>query len=476
MKGRVSHSPLRTSLLFTGLTFVQPAVNFLLLPLYLAYLTPSEYGLYALMVTVSVLAHHLAALRVQDAMGPLYFRFGRQPGEQRVFLDGLLQATLVLNVLFLMVALGVGPWIFASLFSDGGAPDFFPYGVLAVLIGVLNSISGPYLGFVKNGRQVRRFAALHLGLVAANVGAQLSLIVVLQRGALGALEARLAGPALLALVALAVSARGLLRRPDWEHLRAAFRFSLPLLPFAAVVWVAAFADRVWIERSFDLTTLGTYSLLLALVTMVTMASHASWNGIQPFLFEELSAKGGPSTRRLQQLARTYFSIPFLVGGALAAGAPLLHALTDEPGYLAVLTFATAGIAVYLTESVSIFLRGLLTHALKPAIISIATTISVAIQFGSYIILIPHFGINGALAGILAGQLILIAILLISLRTKAPQALPSLKILAPPLILIPLFLLPKLMGHFGWIANLWTGILQFSCIFLPILGYFLKKED
>jgi O-antigen/teichoic acid export membrane protein len=255
-----------------------------------------------------------------------------------------------------------------------------------------------------------------------------------------------------------------------------FRFSLPLLPFAAVVWVAAFADRVWIERSFDLTTLGTYSLLLALVTMVTMASHASWNGIQPFLFEELSAKGGPSTRRLQQLARTYFSIPFLVGGALAAGAPLLHALTDEPGYLAVLTFATAGIAVYLTESVSIFLRGLLTHALKPAIISIATTISVAIQFGSYIILIPHFGINGALAGILAGQLILIAILLISLRTKAPQAIPSLKILAPPLILIPLFLLPKLMGHFGWIANLWTGILQFSCIFLPILGYFLKKED
>lgn len=465
---KVIKSPFRASLIFSLLTFLQPGINFLLLPIYLRYLSPAEYGVYALMVSFSTLTATLAALRIQDAMIPLFFHYHHNPERLEHFLANLLQATLLLNLLFLAAALLLGPLLFPLLFQNEQTLSFYPFGLLAVLIGILNTISAPYTIFLKNGKRIQRYALLHIALVAANVIAQLSLIVGLQRGELGALEARLAGPALLAILVLYLNRKLLWRPLKAYYLRRAFRFSLPMVPYSVVLWSTAFFDRLLFERTFTLDMLGTYSFLLTLTTLVTMASHAFFNGVQPYLFEELSHKEGARPAKVKGLAGLYFSGPFLAAAFILLIAGHLHWLTDRSGYLAVREYISWGVLVFLLESIALFFRGLLIQALQPRALSIVSTAGALLLFGLYAWLIPRLGIWGALGAAVVYQLILVLGFGLWKRSTKQDRKEFMAILMLPLSLIGLLLLPELLYQWGPLGNMSRAWAQFALLSLPIL--------
>ncbi|MEN0004764.1 MAG: hypothetical protein AAF798_11490 [Bacteroidota bacterium] len=471
-------TPLSATLVFTLLNFLQPAVNVFLLPLYLQVLPAEEYAIYTFMNNLSSLIIIIGALRVSAAVITYYFDFSYNRQQLDAFMSTVTSFSLLAALSFFGASLLLGPFLFDWLFKDESL-QFFPYGILAIGSGLLYVVFSPYLLFVKNEKRVGHFALLQVLLVALTVGLQVWLILGLRQGAFGALLAKLIAHSVLAVVILALVRKWLvLRWPSpahWLYLRKALYFSIPLLPFLIINWLNVFGDRFFVERYFDLTTLGTYGVLMTIAGMIPMALDAVINGIRPFLFDYFS-KGIPQHQSaIDQLFQLYFAVMALaISGIILVGTNI-GLITNNPDYLAIIPYLPVAALLYASRAYIFLFNQQLMYSKQTALISTLSIVLLILLALAFFTLIPRFGIWGALAAN-GGVSAVVAVLFGVVAQRPPIAIGingRIFWLQPSLILFTIALV-SVGAYAGYYSFPQFGIYQFI-LTLFLLFLFLRNE-
>ena len=286
-------------------TFGSKLLVFLLMPLYTALLSPSQYGTAELITGTANLIMPFACVGITNGI----FRFAAEKGTDRegVFSSGmvLLGAGLCGTVLLGAVALCIGAaWRTEILLV-----------VLYVLAADLQAVCAQYVRAVD---RTRLFAVQGILNTLVTVGFNILFLMAFDLGVTGYVLSTVVGN-LLTTAFLVVSAR-LWRVFRLSHvsrtaMRELFRFSLPMVPTTICWLITDLSDRYLVSWFCGEAVNGVYSAAYKIPTIVNLVSGIFMQAWQ-FSAVVQSADGEECSRFYSQVFRGFLSVIFIGSGGL----------------------------------------------------------------------------------------------------------------------------------------------------------------
>ena len=302
-------------------TFGSKLLVFLLMPLYTALLSPSQYGTAELITGTANLIMPFACAGITNGI----FRFAAEKGTDRegVFSSGmvLLGAGLCGTVLLGAVALCIGAaWRTEILLV-----------VLYVLAADLQAVCAQYVRAVD---RTRLFAVQGILNTLVTVGFNIPFLMAFDLGVTGYVLSTVVGN-LLTTAFLVVSAR-LWRVFRLSHvsrtaMRELFRFSLPMVPTTICWLITDLSDRYLVSWFCGEAVNGVYSAAYQIPTIVNLVSGIFMRAWQ-FSAVVQSADGEECSRFYSQVFRGFLSVIFIGSGGLILLSPWLCRLLLNSAY------------------------------------------------------------------------------------------------------------------------------------------------
>ena len=325
-------------------TFGSKLLVFLLMPLYTALLSPSQYGTAELITGTANLIMPFACVGITSGI----FRFAAEKGTDRegVFSSGmvLLGAGLCGTVLLGAVALCIGAaWRTEILLV-----------VLYVLAADLQAVCAQYVRAVD---RTRLFAVQGILNTLVTVGFNILFLMAFDLGVTGYVLSTVVGN-LLTTAFLVVSA-GLWRvfrlsRVSRTAMRELFRFSLPMVPTTICWLITDLSDRYLVSWFCGEAVNGVYSAAYKIPTIVNLVSGIFMQAWQ-FSAVVQSADSEECSRFYSQVFRGFLSVIFIGSGGLILLSPWLCRLLLNSAYHEAWRYMPTLLCAAALESVVSFL-------------------------------------------------------------------------------------------------------------------------
>lgn len=325
-------------------TFGSKLLVFLLMPLYTALLSPSQYGTAELIAGTANLIMPFACVGITNGI----FRFAAEKGTDRegVFSSGmvLLGAGLCGTVLLGAVALCIGAaWRTEILLV-----------VLYVLAADLQAVCAQYVRAVD---RTRLFAVQGILNTLVTVGFNILFLMAFDLGVTGYVLSTVVGN-LLTTAFLVVSAK-LWRVFRLSHvsrtaMRELFRFSLPMVPTTICWLITDLSDRYLVSWFCGEEVNGVYSAAYKIPTIVNLVSGIFMQAWQ-FSAVVQSADGEECSRFYSQVFRGFLSVIFIGSGGLILLSPWLCRLLLNSAYHEAWRYMPTLLCAAALESVVSFL-------------------------------------------------------------------------------------------------------------------------
>lgn len=369
-------------------------VNFLLLPLYVRYLSAADYGVLGLLGGVEVVAKILFRWGL-DGSFMRFFYEDETPAARQRLASTIFFFLLAVNGVLVVASLAASPALARFLFD--GAPGLPPPHLVALQLTLVNTliIGFTFIPFhiLRIENRAVQFSALTLARSVLTVGLRVVLIIGFGFGVLGVVLADIVVTAVLMLVLLRWF--GPIIRPMFSLavLRETLRFGLPRVPHAALQQVMAVGDKFIMTMFLPLSQVGIYSMGVSFGLTQKLFLSAFEYAWAPFYYANSRE---PDARRIFSTVTTYgFAVLALMTAGLSAiGADLLAAMT-QPQYVAaagVVTWTAIGVlfqGVYLLTSIG------LNITKQTQYYPVATGIAAGSNVALNVILIPRYGFMGA---------------------------------------------------------------------------------
>jgi O-antigen/teichoic acid export membrane protein len=365
------------------------AVNFLLLPIYVQYLSKFDYGVLALLASV-------------EAVTKLFFRWGVDGSFMRFWYDcedGEARQRLSSTLFFFLLALNGALLVLATVASPFlserllGAPGY----TLALQLVLLNTfaIGFTFIPFhvMRIEKRAREFTTLTLARSAGTLVLRIVLVVGFQLSIMGVIVADLIVTAII--IAVMLKSFAPLIRPVFSAsvLRSALAFGLPRVPHGFALQVMAVGDRFVLGRYRPLEDVGLYSMGVSFGLIPKIALGAFEYAWAPFYY---ATAREPDAIRVFSAVTTYgvATLALMTAGLSAMARDLLDVVTRGQfvGAASVVAWTAVGVffyGIYLLTSIG------LNITRQTQYYPVSTAAGAAASLGLNFLLIPRYGIVGA---------------------------------------------------------------------------------
>ena len=386
----------KLSLAYATADVLAQAINFLLTPLYLRFLSPEEYGALALLLLLSTFLK-------------IAFRLGLDSGFLRIYYDvaeasrARFAGTVAIFSAVFASSLFALVWVFSTplshaLFESAGRETWIRLVAADILASSFVFVPFSLLRIEGKASLLSTYSLTrHLLNTVLKVG-----LVVSGYGVTGALLSDAVASAGLSVLLLSELRTRAVPAFDWPPLWSAMRFGLPKVPHGVLAQTLNLADRRILEEFVSLSQIGVYSVGSTFASAMKFPLSAFEPAWQPFVFEKAKTADGP--REIAAVA-TRVAIVFTVvalGLALLLPDVLLLMSHGRPEYhdaASVVPVVILGIlfqGFFFLSSVGISITKEARY--YPMVTAIAAFTNISLNF----LLIPRFGIMAAAWATVAG--------------------------------------------------------------------------
>lgn len=409
---------------YMSATVIQGVLMALAIPVITALMSPEEYGVLSVFVSLYALLTIAFSLNLRAGVVRYYLEFTDDFPEA---LGANLLFTGVVSLLLFGVAIGLEDWLAPWI---GISVRVFR---LAAGTALFSGFLEIYLSFLRGSKQSKRHSLLVVIRTACILGAAILLILQLdERKYLGKIYAELAVVSALALYALTMMARMARFSTDPKYVRYTCRFSLPLIPHAISRYVLGYFDRIIILQLTTGTATGLYSLVYDVamaMDVIVMSTIKAW---QPIFFEEYN---NGNLAKINRMARAYSGyIYFAAVAIIMFGADLARLFVptsyfDGLSLLPVLVVGFVFVFLYtLYFQYASFLK-------RTELISVSTLVAGTANIGLNYWLIPIFGYEAAAYTTTGSFGLLFALHYVNARFVLKAQVIKLSLLLPNFLLV-----------------------------------------
>jgi len=372
---------------------LQKLLMALLLPLYTAYLTPADYGVLGMVVTVTTFLDVFVTLGFDIAFSRFYFDDAAPEARRKVVTNVFYVSTVYPAILIGTCAI-LMPRLAPLLLGEEYSAGDWRYFVVALATLFFTNLNDLPFALLRLDHRPWRFTTYVFARIAAQVPLSVLFVAVFDWGAMGVLTANLLTAAALQVSLLPVYVRRLERTPDPKVLRPMLAFAVPALFTGISFYWLKISDRFFLLHYQGKAEVGLYTVANSLaqpVYLVLMAFRMAW---PQWHYSKL--KDPEFHKRIVARSSTYFlSLNAFMLVTLAAVLPLLaHLLLNERywGVTATTFVLAASISVY--GAYFIFWVGS-NVAKKNQMIPVFFAVSSAVNVGLNFLFVPAYGMWAA---------------------------------------------------------------------------------
>jgi O-antigen/teichoic acid export membrane protein len=364
-------------------------VSFLLVPVYVRYLSPADYGILGLLGGVEATAKLFFRWGLDGSFMRFWYDCRDQDARQRLA-STIFFFLLAVNALLLVVSVAAAPYMSLRML---GAPGY----TLPLQLVLLNTfgIGFTFIPFhvLRMQQRTRDFSALTFARSVSTLLLRITLVVGLHLGIWGVIVADVVVTTSVILWMARLFAP--LIRPVFSRavLGESLAFGLPRLPHAVAQQVMAIGDRFILTRFVTLADIGVYSMSVSFGLIPKLFLSAFENAWAPFYYATAREPDGPRT--FAGVTTYVFAVLALLTAGLAAISGDLLALVVGPAY-------AAGAGVIAWTAVGVLLQGIylltsigLNITKRTQYYPVSTIVGACCNVGLNFVLIPRFGIIGA---------------------------------------------------------------------------------
>jgi O-antigen/teichoic acid export membrane protein len=443
---------------FVGVAMMGLA-SLLLLPIYTRFLTPSDFGLFALievlvlsLISISGMGFSVSYLKSFATSGP---------GEVPKLLGTMLWTN---SLLAAITGAGLSVFLASSWSARMLGGDARRFAWLLLLLIVLESIQGVFLTHLRAQRKAGRFSwasAMRLLSIAAF---SIWLVAGRGEGLAGVFKARVMGDVLSCLVLWGLTASDLSFSASWHSAWSMARYGLPVMGSGLIMMILDGAGRFFLGHFGSLEQVGRYAVAVKISgvmrVLIVVPFGSAWGGL---LFQIANSERAPMI--YSKLMSYLLVLSISIALVLSLCSPLLLRILATPEYSASLScipwlFVVQAIAVLQYPfSVGLFL-GSGTRWLLP-IFSCGLIVSFLLNR----LLIPNFGILGAAAAWLCAWVVITFLM----ARVGQRHYPVKYEMKPFLIALPLCILILAGPRLGILPTRTGGILVPAIASIVVLG-------
>ena len=399
-----------TGAAYTASSVLSKLIAVFLLPIYTAYLSPSDYGAAEVMLASVIAASIVIRLGVIEAI--LRFYYLADADRRQVVATGfasLFWASTAAAAIALPFASPISELLLGR--EDAGLAR------LAVL-GLWTLTLWEYvLALLRLDERARLYFGLTVTNVIVTIPVTVYLVAVAELGAAAILIGNFAVGAAFLLWRLWMERRRLRLGIDPPLLRRMLRFGLPTMPAELTLYSLSFIDRILLVRLAGLAEAGLYALAIKFANGMQVLSRGFQLAFPPLAY---SIADDDDARRAYSLVFTWFAAvcAFGVAGLWLLSRTLVDVLA-APGYAAA------------HEAVGPLATGVALYALYLALVVIlgrtgrtefnfpATAAGTVANVVLNLVLIPPLGILGAGLALVASYLLVLALMYVFTQRLFP---------------------------------------------------------
>ena len=190
---------------------------------------------------------------------------------------------------------------------------------------------------------------------------------------------------------------------DFQYLKEAFQYSLPLLPNRVSSWGLNNFNKIYIGKVLTNAAVGIFNVASLFSLVVTVLAQSVSMAFQPLVYKMLD-QGKEGKNKLYKIINGLVLLYIVVGVGLTLISKELLSVFIDDRYASAYTLIPILIFNSTISAISsTYIYILFFYINAPKHISISTFIAACINIVGCIILIPILGITGAALGLLAGS-------------------------------------------------------------------------
>ncbi len=382
----------RSTVVYGGMSALNRAIPFLLVPVFTRYLTPYDYGMVTMFGVSLSIATTISGLGVSSTLSLRYF--------QRDRID---LGVYVANCMYILAA---SLAVFALMLL--AFPRFIErvtelppaWNGLVIVTAGASFVSTALLHLWQSSKQPLRYSLFRTFQTLSNLVLSLWFVVGLGYGWQGRVHAQV-----IAALVFAAAAFVYLRKAGWltwrldrASMKDALALGVPLLPHALAGFIIDTTDRVFITNLVNVEQAGIYSVgkqIGMAMLMLTSSFNMAW---VPWLFEKLNSGDRTVKKQIVLFTYGYDVAILLIALALGAIAPWLFGILVGQDFVSGADYVLWIALGYAFNGMYMMVTNYLVYAERTGLVSIATFTSAGVNLVASYYLIKSNGTVGAAQG------------------------------------------------------------------------------
>jgi O-antigen/teichoic acid export membrane protein len=281
------NSLLKNSFYYMVASLLPTSVGFLMLPIYTNYLSPSNYGVVALILSFNSFLPLVMTFQIHNSISRFYFDYNDDNEKLKIFISSILMVVIIISSIMLLILLSFHKNILTFIFPNSSDYyDFFKLGIISSFFAVFNVI---FINLLRVQEKAKLFMKISLILFFISLFTNIILIIILNRGVQGVIEALLINSIISFIIYFFFVKNFFVINFNFLFIIKPFKYSVPLIPHSLFGLIFMYSDRLILERFVSLSSIGLYLLAMKIATILKLIIVQFNNAYLPH-FNKISKK------------------------------------------------------------------------------------------------------------------------------------------------------------------------------------------
>lgn len=366
------------------------SIGIFLIPVYTRIFSPSDYGIIALITTMTSFLTLFVILGLDNSSGRWYYDSDETLDRKQTISSWFWCQFLFGTGVAILVAISA-PSISMLLFDSKKYSLLILLTAITVPLSVFSKVTGNWLRYQRKAWSTTIFTT---GTYLTTIGLIILFVIIWRMGLSGIYYARIVAGIITSIFALLILKSWI--NPAFfssSRLKEMLNFGLPLIPAAIASWITSSSDRFILNIFHDTMEVGLYSVAAIFATSVALITNAFQLAWGPFAFSIL--KDENSSFVYSKVLDVYCYTTCIIGTVISLFSSLLIQLLTTSEY-----FPSASAVPFLVFSHiiigGVYIVGIGSKVVKRSVpVAQGIFLGALINIGLNFALIPKLGKDGA---------------------------------------------------------------------------------
>ena len=454
---------LKNTIIFTMGEVIPKLLSFILLPIYMQYFTPSDYGVIGYTSSVFSILPIITSLGLASYVLRFYFDEDSETSKKEL-VGSVFSFISIVNVVIFIIGIIYLP-ILLNIFNIKVQWDpYFKYSFIAFSLDIFTIIP---LVLFRVKQDAKTFVIFNTTKVISQYILIIFFVFYMKFGLVGFYLGNLIALIPFALISIFLMVKHTKLNLSIKKLNEGLKYSLPLIPGSLAYLLLNSGDRFFLEQYVSLNDLGIYNISSTIALSLNLIISSIYKAAEPEIFIRYSNDSfALFINNFKRILLFFIYTSAIILALFTKDVVQLISANYDSAYLYVPIIL---ISVLMSGS-NIIYSGILGAEKNTKSISKAVMFGTLISFAFNYFLIPKFGLSGAAISSSIAFITMNFILFFSIKTKEIGYKLDLYLL----ILYLIFILPVVINNKYLLINITFSIKCILFLFFIITISFLLK--